>query len=87
MLNCKKYPKYSLSPAKLVAFIIISALLIISWILLCFPVLNREFFRPSEIMISKADPSKARKELGWEPQYAMPQVVEMLIAAEKRQQV
>ena len=44
MLNCKKYPKYSLSPAKLVAFIIISALLIISWILLCFPVLNREFF-------------------------------------------
>ncbi len=33
-----------LSPAKLVAFIIISALLITAWILLCFPVLNRKFF-------------------------------------------
>jgi len=44
MLNCKKYPKYPLPPAKLVAFIIISALLITFWILLCFPVLNREFF-------------------------------------------
>jgi hypothetical protein len=35
---------HDLSPAKLAAFIIISALLIISWILLCFPVLNRELF-------------------------------------------
>lgn len=48
--------------------------------------INRELFRPSEIMISKADPSLARAKLGWEPRYTMPQVVEMLLEAEQRQQ-
>lgn len=48
--------------------------------------INRELFRPSEIMISKADPSQVRAKLGWEARYMMPQVVEMLLEAEQGQQ-
>jgi GDPmannose 4,6-dehydratase len=43
---------------------------------------SNDLYRPSEIMISKADPTKAREELGWSAKYEMPDVVKMLIKAE-----
>jgi GDPmannose 4,6-dehydratase len=39
--------------------------------------------RPSEIMVSRGNPAKANKELGWYAHYAMHQVVNKMIAAEK----
>jgi GDPmannose 4,6-dehydratase len=44
--------------------------------------ISRDLYRPTEIMISKADPTRAREELGWSAKYEMPQVVEMLLEAE-----
>lgn len=42
---------------------------------------NPEFLRPTDIMISRADPSKAERELGWKAQYAMPDVARMMVQA------
>jgi len=42
-------------------------------------VINQELIRPSEIIISKANPSKALKKLGWKANYKMADVVKMLI--------
>jgi GDPmannose 4,6-dehydratase len=36
---------------------------------------DNQFFRPSEILISRADPSKATKQLGWKAKTRMQQVV------------
>ena len=35
--------------------------------------------RPTDIDFSVADPSKARKELGWEASYTMPDVARMMV--------
>jgi GDPmannose 4,6-dehydratase len=45
--------------------------------------ISNDLYRPTDIMISKADPSRARDELGWAPKYKMHQIVEMLIEAER----
>ena len=42
-------------------------------------VINQELIRPSEIIISKANPSKALKKLGWKANYKMADVVKMLL--------
>ena len=42
-------------------------------------VINQELIRPSEIIISKANPSKALKKLGWKANYKMVDVVKMLL--------
>lgn len=41
-----------------------------------------ELFRPSDIQRSLADPSKARKELGWRARYDMPKVVSFMVEGE-----
>jgi GDPmannose 4,6-dehydratase len=38
--------------------------------------------RPSEILQSRIDPAKARVELGWQAEFAMPDVVRMMVADE-----
>ena len=39
-----------------------------------------EFFRPTDLLVSSADPSKAKLKLGWEAKFDMPKVVEMMMA-------
>jgi GDPmannose 4,6-dehydratase len=40
---------------------------------------SEEFFRPTDLLISRADPSKAERILGWKATVYMPQVVEKMI--------
>ena len=42
-----------------------------------------ELLRPTDILISRADPSKARKRLGWKAAMAMPEVVRAMVQAER----
>jgi GDPmannose 4,6-dehydratase len=39
-----------------------------------------EFFRPTDLLVSSADPSKANLKLGWKAEFDMPKVVEMMMA-------
>jgi GDPmannose 4,6-dehydratase len=41
------------------------------------------FFRPTDIAISRGDPFKAKSILGWQARYKMPDVVRMMVEAEK----
>jgi GDPmannose 4,6-dehydratase len=43
-----------------------------------------ELLRPTDLMIGKANPSKARGILGWEAKYKMPDVVKMMVDEELR---
>lgn len=43
--------------------------------------LNPDLLRPTDIMISLADPSKAERELGWKAQYGMKEVATMMVDA------
>ena len=45
--------------------------------------LAEEFIRPADVLISSADPNKAKLKLGWEARVSMPQVVEKMINASK----
>ncbi len=45
---------------------------------------NPDFLRPTDIMISRADPGKAARELGWKAKHAMPDVARMMVEAEQR---
>lgn len=38
-------------------------------------VVDEEFFRPTDLLVSRADTSKARKKLGWDATFKMPDVV------------
>jgi GDPmannose 4,6-dehydratase len=42
---------------------------------------SEEFMRPTDLMISSADPSKAKNTLGWQAQIDMPQVVHKMTQA------
>jgi len=44
--------------------------------------LDNELQRPSDIMCSKGDARRAYAELGWKPNYTMPDVVRMMVQAE-----
>lgn len=44
---------------------------------------NPAFSRPSDLSISRADPSKAKKHLNWQASYQMPDVIRSMIKAEK----
>jgi GDPmannose 4,6-dehydratase len=48
-------------------------------------VTNPAFFRPTDIAIGRSDPSKAKQVMGWEAQYAMPDVAKMMTAAYRTQ--
>ncbi len=43
---------------------------------------DERFYRPAEVDLLVADPSKARSVLRWEPSVAFPQLVEMMVAAD-----
>ncbi len=40
------------------------------------------YFRPTEVDLLLGDPSKAKKELGWEPQYSLAELVKEMVAAD-----
>ena len=42
-------------------------------------IIKSEFLRPSDLSCSKADPSKAKKELSWEAKYKMEDVVQKML--------
>jgi len=42
-------------------------------------IIKSEFLRPSDLSCSKADPSKAKKELSWEAKYRMEDVVQKML--------
>lgn len=44
--------------------------------------INDDLFRPSDILVSKANPGKAEHKLGWKAQYAMRDVAAMMVDAE-----
>jgi GDPmannose 4,6-dehydratase len=43
---------------------------------------DERFFRPAEVDLLVADPSRARDELGWTPRVRFPQLVEMMVEAD-----
>jgi GDPmannose 4,6-dehydratase len=44
--------------------------------------ISPDFFRPTDLMISRADPSLAERKLGWKAKKMMPEVVRMMIEVE-----
>ena len=47
--------------------------------------LNPDLLRPTDIMVSVANPIKAEKKLGWKARSFMPDVAAMMVAEKKRQ--
>jgi GDPmannose 4,6-dehydratase len=47
-----------------------------------FVVHDEKFYRPAEVDLLVADPSKARTQLGWTPQVTLKQLVEMMVEAD-----
>lgn len=45
---------------------------------------NPAFFRPTDLVMSKANPAKALDKLGWQAQYRMKDVVRMMVEAERK---
>jgi GDPmannose 4,6-dehydratase len=43
---------------------------------------DEKFFRPAEVDLLVADPSKARLALGWSPQVSFKQLVHMMVEAD-----
>jgi GDPmannose 4,6-dehydratase len=43
---------------------------------------DEKFFRPAEVDLLVADPSKARRELGWSPRVTFEELVEMMVEAD-----
>ena len=43
------------------------------------------YFRPTEVDLLLGDSSKARRELGWEPQYDLPSLVKEMIAEDMKE--
>lgn len=43
---------------------------------------DEKFFRPAEVDLLVADPSKAEQKLGWTPKVAFPELVSMMVAAD-----
>ncbi|WP_243359693.1 GDP-mannose 4,6-dehydratase [Fundidesulfovibrio terrae] len=46
---------------------------------------NSGLYRPTDILVSRADPSKARERLGWQATMAMPEVARAMVKAEREQ--
>jgi GDPmannose 4,6-dehydratase len=43
------------------------------------------FVRPAEVDLLKADPAKAREQLGWKPTVSFEELVQMMVDADLRQ--
>ena len=46
-------------------------------------VINPDLFRPTDLMVGRANPSKAYNQLAWKAQYKMHDVVRMMVEAEQ----
>lgn len=44
-------------------------------------IIDRSFFRPTDIAISRGNPAKAKQKLGWEAQYKMKDIARMMVDA------
>ena len=44
----------------------------------------KALFRPTDILVGKANPEKAARELGWRAKYKMRDVARMMVAEESR---
>jgi GDPmannose 4,6-dehydratase len=44
-------------------------------------VVDSSLFRPTDLAMGKGNPSKAKKQLGWEAKYKMQDVVKMMVKA------
>lgn len=49
-------------------------------------VVDTSLFRPTEISVSRANPAKAKQQLGWEAQFKLPDIARLMIAAVLGQQ-
>jgi len=45
-------------------------------------IVDPKFYRPAEVDLLVSDPSKARRELGWEPQVSFEELVKMMVDAD-----
>jgi GDPmannose 4,6-dehydratase len=45
-------------------------------------VVDERFYRPAEVELLQADPSKAKKELGWEPEVTFEGLVKMMVQSD-----
>jgi GDPmannose 4,6-dehydratase len=45
-------------------------------------VVDPQFYRPAEVDLLVSDPSRARQELGWEPEVSFAELVQMMVAAD-----
>jgi GDPmannose 4,6-dehydratase len=46
---------------------------------------DQSLYRPTDIAVGRANPSKAKEKLGWEAQYKLPDVVRMMVEARQQQ--
>lgn len=46
-------------------------------------VVDEEFYRPAEVNVLKADPSRAREDLGWEPEIAFEELIREMTRVEQ----
>ncbi|MGF1540732.1 MAG: GDP-mannose 4,6-dehydratase [Pleurocapsa sp.] len=44
-------------------------------------VTDKSLLRPTDLAVSKANPTKAKKQLGWQAKYKMPDVIQMMVDA------
>ncbi len=47
--------------------------------------IDPKYFRPTEVDVLKADPSKAKKELGWEPKITFSDLVKIMVDADMKE--
>jgi GDPmannose 4,6-dehydratase len=45
-------------------------------------VIDPQFYRPAEVDLLLADPTKAKKQLGWAPKVHLQQLAEMMVASD-----
>jgi GDPmannose 4,6-dehydratase len=45
-------------------------------------VIDPQFYRPAEVDLLLADPTKAKKQLGWSPKVHLQQLAEMMVASD-----
>jgi GDPmannose 4,6-dehydratase len=48
----------------------------------CTVEVDKRYFRPSEVELLIGDPSKAKKKLGWEPQYDLKMLVDDMMSSD-----
>jgi GDPmannose 4,6-dehydratase len=44
---------------------------------------DKSLYRPTDIAVGRANPAKAKQKLGWEAKFKMPDVVRMMVEAQR----